>query len=155
MKPTYLFVPLALAACALPAAAPQPRPRAEACVDTLPGKEGMTREQLRAAELERSPEPTPRAAYRLTMLQERLLGFVRQNQKRPERLFEFADSVAEVPWLSTCDPWRHRVVYTPREDEYELRSAGPDGILKTDDDIVQTGLLPRVSRRAAAPGAGR
>jgi hypothetical protein len=80
---------------------------------------------------------------------------VRDNQKRPERLFEFAGPVAEVPWLSTCDPWRHRVVYTPRGDEYELRSAGPDGLLQTADDIVQTGLLPRLHSGRAAAGTGR
>jgi hypothetical protein len=88
------------------------------------------------------------------MLQERLLGFVRDNHKRPERLLEFADSVAEVPWLSTCDPWRHRVVYTPHGDEYELRSAGPDGILQTADDVVRTGLLPRPHSGRAATGTG-
>jgi len=141
MKPTYFLVPLALAAYPLAAAAQQSPPRAEACVDSITGNPVMTPAQLRAAEMQRWPEAPARAEYRITMLQERLTGFVRDKQTRPLRLFEFADSVAEVPWLSTCDPWGHRVVFTPRGDEYELRSAGPDGLLHTADDVVQGGLF--------------
>jgi hypothetical protein len=151
MKPTFLLVPLALA-CALPAAAQQPQ-RAEACTDTITGNSVMTPAQLRAAELQGWPEPGARATYRLQMLQERLSAHLRDTGKVPQRLFDFADSVAEVPWLSTCDPWGHRVVFVPRAGEYDLRSAGPDGILGTADDIVRSDMLRAPGARAAAPPA--
>ena len=153
MKPTYFLLPLALAVCASPVVAQQSPPRAEACADTITGNVAMTPAQLRAAETQSWPEPAARAEYRLTMLAERLTGFVRDKQKRPLRLFEFADSVAEVPWLSTCDPWGHRVVFNPRGDEFELRSAGPDGVIGTADDITRDGLLPRVRPTAGAAPA--
>jgi hypothetical protein len=147
MKPTYLLVPLALAAFALPAAGQQGG-RAEACTDSITGNVAMTPAQLRAAERQAQPEVVERETYRLTMLQERLAAWSNEHGRAPERLFDFADSVAEVPWLSTCDPWGHRVTFTPRGGEYDLRSAGPDGLLGTPDDVVRTGMLPRPSRRS-------
>ena len=102
---------------------------------------------LWAAERQAQPEPAEREAYRLTMLQERLAAWSHEQKRAPERLFDFADSVAEVPWLSTCDPWGHGVAFTPRGTEYDLRSAGPDGFLGSPDDIVRTGLLKRGDER--------
>jgi hypothetical protein len=148
MKPTYLLVPLALAAFAIPAAAQQPQ--VEACTDTITGNEVMSVAQLRQVENERWPEPADRVEYRLMMLQARVEGYMRRTGRRPERLFDFSEAVAEVPWLSTCDAWRHRVVFLPRGDEYELRSAGPDGVLGTADDVVQNGLF--TVKATPAPG---
>jgi hypothetical protein len=138
MKPTYLLIPLALAVCAIPAFAQQ---RAEACTDTITGNEVMSADQLRQSEMQGWPEPGARAAYRLLMLEARVEGYMRQTGRRPERLFDFAEAVAEVPWLSTCDPWGHRVTFAPRGDEFELRSAGPDGIAGDADDLVQGGMF--------------
>ena len=39
----------------------------------------------------------------------------------------------------TTDPWGTEILYTPISDgTYELRSAGPDKVLNTSDDIEQT-----------------
>ncbi|HEX8906098.1 MAG TPA: hypothetical protein VF771_14720 [Longimicrobiaceae bacterium] len=151
MKPIHLLVPLALAMFALPAGAQQ-RNRAEACTDTIRGNTVMTHAQLRDAERQSAPEITDRAVHRVEMLQERLMVYIRERNTVPQRLFDFADTVPEVPWLSTCDPWGHRVVFTPQGKEYELRSAGPDGVLGTADDIVRGGLLEHMAPSAAPSG---
>src|SRR4051812_32968833 len=94
MKATYLLVPLALAAFAIPAAAQQPR--VEACTDTITGNEVMPVAQLRQVENERWPEPADRVEYRLMMLQARVEGYMRRTGRRPERLFDFSEAVAEI-----------------------------------------------------------
>jgi hypothetical protein len=146
MKPTYLLLPIAIAAFAIPAAAQE---RAEACTDSITGNPVMSIAQLREAEMERWPEAAPREEYRLMMLEARIEGYMHQTGRRPERLFDFSEAVAEVPWLSTCDPWGHRVAFIPRGDEFELRSAGPDGAIGTADDLVQGG---RFIVKATPPG---
>lgn len=146
---------LALATFALPCAA---QDRAEACVDTITGNAVMSVAQLRAAENERWPDLSVRAAYRLSMLGERMGAWQREQKRIPRELFDFADRVAEVPWLSTCDPWSHRVRFTPRGDEWEMRSAGPDGLFATADDVRGEGMFVREARehgRAQPAGTPR
>jgi hypothetical protein len=131
------------AAQTTPAPTPDPsRPRAEACVDSVTGSPAMSVEVMRQTERQYWPELTARAEYRLTMLTERLGAHLREGKPFPTRMDEFAAPIAEVPWLSTCDPWGHRVRISRREREYELRSAGPDGIFGTADDVARTGLAP-------------
>ena len=138
---------LASAACAAQQVAPaQPdpsQPRAEACVDSVTGSPAMSVQVMRETERHYWPEPVPREEYRLSMLQERLGAYLREGRPFPTRMDEFAAPIAEVPWLSTCDPWGHRVRISRTDREYELRSAGPDGAFDTADDIVKTGLAPR------------
>lgn len=167
-----VFLASVLAACALPCAAQDAHRPAraaavlaaadtargvEACSDTaFTGNTGMAREAMAHAQDERWPEPNDREDYRLMMLSERLGSFQRESGKRPRSLQEFAPPVAEVPWLSTCDPWGHRVRFTPTTgDEFELRSAGADGVFGTADDRVQGGLLQHEPRASADthPGA--
>ena len=40
------------------------------------------------------------------------------------------------------DPWGHPVRYLQTRGTFELRSAGPDGLMDTDDDYVMEGLDP-------------
>lgn len=139
---------LPVAACAAQqsaaASAPDPsQPRVEACVDSVTGSPAMPVAVMRETERHYWPEPVPREEYRLTMLQERLGAHLREGRAFPTRMDEFAAPIAEVPWLSTCDPWGHRVRIARTEREYELRSAGPDGVFGTTDDLVKTGLAPR------------
>ena len=138
---------LTAAACAAQGASsaqPAPAgPRAEACRDSVTGSPAMPLQVLRESEQHYWPELVPRQEYRLTMLQERLGAQLRSGRAFPARLDEFAPPVAEVPWLSTCDTWGHRIRLSRVEREYELRSAGPDGVFETADDIVKTGLVPR------------
>jgi hypothetical protein len=148
MKISVIWPALALAALAVPCAAQQ---RVVACTDSITGNPAMTAASLVAAERQGWPEPGARAEYRLTMLQERLSAWQHEEHRIPLQLTEFAPPVAEVPWLSTCDPWSHRVAFTPRGDEYELRSAGPDGTFGTDDDVVRRGMFIRAVRSASAP----
>src|SRR5829696_4066997 len=104
MKIRSTWLALALAATALPCAA---QDRAEACVDTITGNAVMSVAQLRAAENERWPDLAERAEYRLSMIGERLGAWQREQKRIPMELFGFMERVAEVPWLSTCDPWLH------------------------------------------------
>lgn len=46
------------------------------------------------------------------------------------------------PYLGIVDEWQRPVVFSRIEDEFEVRSAGPDGALNTSDDIVLRGLHP-------------
>jgi hypothetical protein len=140
-------------AVALPAAAactaqqaPHPHPadasRGEACVDSVTGSPAMSVETMRQTERQYWPEPVAREEYRLTMLIERVGAHVREGHPFPASVSDFAAPVAGVPWLSTCDPWGHRVRISRQDREFELRSAGPDGVFGTADDVVKTGLAP-------------
>lgn len=151
MKTTFILAAAALAAFAVPAAAQRAPRDAEACRDTVTGNAVMTPAQLFADELRHWPDAGDRAEYRLSMLQERLDARVRNGSAPPQRLSDFADPVAEVPWLSTCDPWGHRVEFVREGDGYELRSAGPDGRMFTPDDVSKQGLLPRERTPPASP----
>ncbi|HEV7587921.1 MAG TPA: hypothetical protein VGO40_07290 [Longimicrobium sp.] len=126
-----------------PAAAPAAsQGRAEACVDTVAGSPAMSVEVMRETERHYWPELEAREEYRLTMLTERLGAHMREGHLFPSSVDEFAGRIPEVPWLSTCDPWGHRVRLGRQEREFELRSAGKDGVFGTADDLVRTGLLP-------------
>ncbi|HYH83015.1 MAG TPA: hypothetical protein VEX86_24685 [Longimicrobium sp.] len=148
MKLRALLLALAAAVLATPSAA---QDRAEACVDTITGNPAMTVAQLRAAENERWPDLGERAQYRLLMIGERLGAWQREQKRIPPSLSDFAGPVAEVPWLSTCDPWLHRVRFTPRGDEWELRSAGPDALFHTPDDVHRRDMFLREARARPAP----
>jgi len=138
---------LSAAACAAqnpaPAAPPAPSgPQAQACVDSVVGSPAMSLQVMRQTEQQYWPQPIAREQYRLTMLSERLGAHLREGHPFPVSVDEFAPPIAEVPWLSTCDPWGHRVRVARQGREFELRSAGPDGVFQTEDDLVQTGLVP-------------
>jgi len=149
MKIPLLAAVLVLSASACAAqrvvpAQPDPgEPRAEACRDSVTGSPAMSVQVMRETEQHYWPDPVKREEYRLTMLQERLGAHLREGRAFPVRMDEFAAPVAEVPWLSTCDPWGHRVRLSRADREYELRSAGPDGVFGNADDIFRTGLAPR------------
>ena len=138
---------LSAAACAaqqVPPAQPDPaQSQIEACRDSVTGSPAMPVSVMRESERHYWPGLVERQAYRLTMLQERLGARLREGQPFPARIDELSPPVVEVPWLSTCDTWGHRVRIARVDREYELRSAGPDGVFGTADDIVKTGLVPR------------
>ena len=149
MKIVLLAAALALpaAGCAAqtsPAPAPAPSTTAgvEACVDSVTGSPAMSVQVMRETEQRYWPDPVAREEYRLTMLIERLGAHMREGHPFPTSVNEFAPPIAEVPWLSTCDPGGHRVRVARQEREFELRSAGPDGVFGTADDVVKTGLAP-------------
>jgi hypothetical protein len=135
------------AACAASQAVPaQPAPagsRAQTCIDSVTGNAAMPVAVMRQTEQHYWPDPKAREAYRLTMLQERMGAYVREGHPFPQRVDEFAPPVAEVPWLSTCDPWGHRVRLSRTDTQFDLRSAGPDGVFDTEDDIFRSDLIPR------------
>jgi hypothetical protein len=155
MKTLLLAAALALSAAACSAqtpAPPAPAPsgaQAQACVDSVIGSPAMSLQVMRQTEQQYWPQPIPREQYRLTMLSERLGAHMREGHPFPVSVDEFAPPIAEVPWLSTCDPWGHRVRLARQGREFELRSAGPDGVFLTADDLVQTGLVP--NPRPSAP----
>ncbi|MFL5538707.1 MAG: hypothetical protein ACJ8J0_06920 [Longimicrobiaceae bacterium] len=157
MKILLLAAALALSAAACAAQNPAPVPpappgaQAQACVDSVVGSPAMSVQVMRQTEQQYWPQPIPREEYRLTMLSERLGAHLREGHPFPVSVDEFAPPIAEVPWLSTCDPWGHRVRVGRQGREFELRSAGPDGAFQTADDLVQTGLVPNPRPPTAAP----
>jgi hypothetical protein len=146
MKTLLLALAVALPAAGACTAQQSPQPRTagvETCVDSITGSPAMSVEIMRQTEQRYWPELPAREEYRLSMLHERLGAYLREGHAFPTRVDEFAAPIAEVPWLSTCDPWGHRVRLSAGDREYELRSAGPDGVFSTADDLVATGLMPR------------
>src|SRR5215213_2690645 len=115
MKIVLFAAALALpaAGCAAqttPAPTPGPaQPQIETCVDSVTGSPAMSVEVMRQTERQYWPDLMAREQYRLTMLSERLGSHLREGKPFPTSVNEFAAPVAEVPWLSTCDPWGHRV----------------------------------------------
>ena len=58
--------------------------------------------------------------------------------KLPTKLNDLG-TPSQTNMFFTTDPWRTEFSYTPRSDgTFELRSAGPDKIFNTDDDVAQT-----------------
>jgi hypothetical protein len=146
VKSTLLALALLLAAA--PAHAQTGTSRAEACRDSITGNAVMSATTMLGAERQSHPDSVDREGYRLTMLVSRVAGFASEQRRGPATLDEFAPPVAEVPWLSTCDVWGHRVRFTRSEREFEVRSAGRDGIFDTADDLLQSGLVPRIQPRS-------
>lgn len=57
------------------------------------------------------------------------------------------------PYLTILkpDPWKHRYGYACRDESILIRSAGPDGIEDTADDLLETGVSDATNTPAAAP----
>ena len=61
-----------------------------------------------------------------------------QHGKLPAKLSDLG-TPSQTNIFYRDDPWMSEISYTPKSDgTFELRSAGPDKILNTDDDIAQT-----------------
>jgi hypothetical protein len=87
------------------------------------------------------PEPADRTRFRLAGLKIAVERFDSLHGKLPERVEDFT---VIPPGLQEeqsyrYDAWRSLVAYTTRPPEFELRSAGPDRVLHTADDIVLRG----------------
>jgi hypothetical protein len=59
----------------------------------------------------------------------------------PENLSEL-QSVGLAPYLGISDGWKNPLVYTKRDTDFEIRSAGPDGIAGSGDDMVIVAPAP-------------
>ncbi|MEK7142957.1 MAG: hypothetical protein AAB785_01975 [Patescibacteria group bacterium] len=61
-----------------------------------------------------------------------------QHGKLPAKLSDLG-TPSQTNMFFLIDPWLTELSYTPKSDgTFELRSAGPDKILNTNDDIAQT-----------------
>jgi hypothetical protein len=61
-----------------------------------------------------------------------------QHGKLPEK-FSDVETPSQTNMFFTSDPWGTKIKYTPKSDgTFELRSAGPDKVFNTSDDISQT-----------------
>ncbi len=49
---------------------------------------------------------------------------------------EYPSSLRQVLGYVPRDPWGREIRYSPSDDGFELRSAGPDGVFASQDDIV-------------------
>ncbi len=67
-----------------------------------------------------------------------VLIYKNQNGKLPLKLSDLR-TPSKANFFTTTDPWMTEISYTPKNDgTFELRSAGPDKVLNTGDDIAQT-----------------
>lgn len=88
------------------------------------------------------PDPADRTRFRLIGLKIAVERFDSLRGRLPDRVQDFT---VIPPGLHEeqsyrYDAWRHPVVFTSIPPDFELRSAGPDGVLHTADDIVLTGV---------------
>ncbi len=61
-----------------------------------------------------------------------------QHGKLPAKISDLG-TPSQTSMFFTTDPWMTELSYTPKSDgTFELRSAGPDKVLNTDDDIKKT-----------------
>lgn len=61
-----------------------------------------------------------------------------QHGKLPEKLSDLG-TPSQTNLFFTTDPWMKEIQYTPKSGgTFELRSAGPDKVFGTSDDIAQT-----------------
>ena len=68
----------------------------------------------------------------------KILLYKNQHGKLPTKLSDLG-TPSETNFFSTTDPWMTEISYTAKNDgTFELRSAGPDKVLDTADDIAQT-----------------
>ena len=82
------------------------------------------------------------ALLRLSMLQQRIFRYEQNEGRLPASVEEIVPNVD--PELNLrLDPWRHPVMFRVSGVGYELRSAGDDGVLQTDDDIAVWGARGR------------
>ena len=74
----------------------------------------------------------------------RLVGLARRADWHARRMGGAPPTLrAFVGFREPVDAWERRVRYTPQEWEFELRSAGGDGVFATGDDVVVTAPLGR------------
>lgn len=86
------------------------------------------------------PDPRERTEARIEDLRYNIRQYVRRHRRLPARLDEvFGEDIrADVLWRFLHDAWDQEIRYQPSPPEYELRSAGPDKVYGTSDDIVAT-----------------
>jgi hypothetical protein len=137
MRTRFTWLAAALALAALPAAGHAQHAPA-ACRDSVTGNAVMTAAQLLESERQSHPDSVGRQDFRLIILTQRFEAWTREARRIPRDLAEFAPPVVEVPWLSTCDVWGHRVTMSRAGREVFLRSAGRDGHFDTADDLTRS-----------------
>ena len=109
------------------------------------------------------PKPTPAAMAReeLRILKAALEDFKRDCRRYPSTE-EGMESLVHNPgtflWngpyltILKPDPWKHRYGYACRDESILIRSAGPDGIVDTADDLLEAGG-PDAANPPASPTA--
>lgn len=83
-----------------------------------------------------------------TKLKENVSMYLIRTQNLPEKLDQLVDGPSDGAKKATWRPliekvpqdgWQNDFIYTKKGESFEIRSAGPDGSVNTDDDIVATG----------------
>jgi hypothetical protein len=86
-------------------------------------------------EMDVFPDPRERTQLRIENFYRFIREYRRDHGKLPERLEESLPPRGSLV-VDRVDAWDHEFRYARRGEGYEIRSAGPDGIFGTDDDIV-------------------
>lgn len=84
------------------------------------------------------PDSIQRTQHRFAILRDLIYRHSRVTGMLPDHLEPIVQPFKKEG-ATLLDAWNRPVVYTRRDKEYELRSAGMDGVLNTDDDLVQSG----------------
>ena len=84
------------------------------------------------------PELVRRTEARIGVLRVLIYRHVRSHNLLPERLEPLVEPL-KGEGVTLMDAWGRRMAYSRTEAGYEIRSAGKDGLMKSDDDIVGTG----------------
>jgi hypothetical protein len=97
-----------------------------------------------------APPPEERTRLIMEVVQLHATLFRERTGTFPERLDDLA-ALGLEPYLGTTDAWGQPLVYTMEGGDSRIRSAGPDGELNTDDDIVVKGEHPLLVDVAPSP----
>lgn len=106
-----------------------------------PGPDGLlnTADDAFARRGTELPLRRSRPSSRTVTITESLASLLIEHRRRggsfPETLDDLAASGLR-PYLGTTDEWGNPIQYVRRGNRFELRSAGPDGTMGTNDDVV-------------------
>lgn len=115
-------------------------PGTPACTSGCPAAAGTA---IVDTETELYPDPRDRTWLRLKGLYPFVMDYVLAHGSLPDRIEQFMPPRGTQYIDFHEDAWGHTLHYMRRGNEYELRSAGPDGELNTSDDLVETrSLIP-------------
>lgn len=103
-------------------------------------------------------DPSDQARIRLTFARQHLERRRSENRKMPESLEEvFVGMSKDRRAYLELDPWNRAIRLSLDSSGYQLRSAGPDGVFNSSDDVVVAGTAKCVmgcgNEREARGGA--
>lgn len=135
---SFSWTVIVLSSCATQPSGRGPALPAQSSVkDTVPAT-AHTAERGIIADTEEMliPNPIERTENRLYIVRTYLIRCFRRTNRLPEHFTECLPPRQSISHPLDKDSWGKGIVYSRTGDRFELRSAGPDGRLRTSDDLV-------------------